>query len=353
MRPKIKPSKKFQFDKPGRLDKKYQNLSISKSKNSRNHSNILKKIYIVVLSALIIVFCISSYYLYIINNKFEASLTDRISLLEGEKCSEYKKSNVYTFLDIEFHDNAVKSTNLRLFSNGIRYKINFDEFTFSIDSGGTKGTVADLIRSNSYFVNKDRIFQNLKNWFYRDFKIKVDGIFVTNENNTLEKYSQYYKYNIIQRFEFDYDKLNSINIKSDLCAESVNELISDYFINSSNREKSIKFNNNLQIKDLFIFDDIKKEQVRIQISNATGVGNWGDLIESIFTSYGLNVVKVDFQNEVIDKTSISIDKESLKNSVTISQVQYLLLSERSGEMKVEESLFADVYITLGVDSLVN
>jgi len=125
------------------------------------------------------------------------------------------------------------------------------------------------------------------------------------------------------------------------------------FYSSSLNVKTYDYNSNYSVNSLFGMDSVKKEQIRIQILNSSGVDQWGFFIQRLFKSYGLNVVKLDNTQLPVRETQISVDKDEIRTGETLKLLRYLLMINiEDKNIKNQQNIYSDIYIILGQDSLV-
>ncbi len=296
----------------------------------------------------------SVYYIYIIytiNQEFNSKLASKVDSLEVSPCVVYKKGYVYSFVVMSYTNDVVHKVYLHILAEGKKFRIDLSDFEFDL-AQGQKGTIADLVYLNRYFIDKTKTIQNLKLWLYEQLKLKVDSVIIIDDISKLIRYVELYSYNWINKWRKINEIDNNIQIETDMCLESFYDVITEYFILNNTPENQIKYYKDFVMSDILDLDDIKKEQVRIHIVNATGVENRENLVAELLSSYGLNVVKVDFDPEIAQQTTVAVDRQDLLNTNTLQQINYLIFKDREAQYVVtDKSIFADVLITLGRDSL--
>lgn len=295
---------------------------------------------------------ISGIYAFMKVRAFDQNLENTVNQLKGN-CKKYDRErplNSYLFIGIDINK-KIHEADFVVYDRERLYVMKFKEVEFRIDKGGTRGTLQNYIDSNNIFIDEDSILANLSNLFLREFKLKVDHIVVGEDGYRIEDFINKRNQPIptkIRALKKPFDTF----IKTDICRESWNTFVSD-FTDSSRMKKNIMYSANTKIADLFFFSDLKKEQVRIHLTNKTGVDQWGRFTTTLFENYGLHVVKVDMPNETSTTSKIYIDEESLRNSATLRQIKYLtdnLVTDPGVDNKV--SIFSDVGMEIGQDLLI-
>lgn len=312
---------------------------------------ILKKLLIIVSIFFLVLGLFFAYHVYEKNIRFDDKLKSVVRRLDETTCKIFKPNIVNSFLEIQVDgsEDVVDST-IHLFSESIHYSIKMNNYRFSIDNLGNKGTLRDLIKTNSIFLDKKTVFKYLSSFFYRNFYIKLDQVVIINRENALDSY--FYAKSMTPLKKYFNDEIDTnYYIYTDLCFDDFNNFLN--FLNlTSLFKKNIEYNQNISVKSLFGLDDIKKEQLRIQILNASGVEKWGLFLEALLKSYGLNVVKLDHSNSIVNKTTISIDSDDIKDSATLKMLNYLLVnSVKNDEITNQENILSDIYVVIGTDSI--
>jgi len=312
---------------------------------------ILKRFLIALFIFLLVSGLFFAYQVYEKNIKFDEKLKSIVKRLDEDSCKVFKQNLVNTFLEIQVDNSEqVVNSTIYLFSNSVRYSINVNNYKFSIDNLGNQGTLKDLIKTNSIFLDKKSVFKYLSTFFYRNFYIKLDLVVIKNNENALDSYFSARSLTPLERY-FSGEVDTTYSLYTDLCFDDFNRLLS-FFYSIPLATRTFEYTTNTSVKSLFGLDDIKKEQIRIQILNASGVEQWGFFMERLFENYGLNVVKLDNSGSVVNKTTISVDSNDIKDSATLNMLNYLLINPVvKNEIKNQENIFSDVYIVIGQDSI--
>jgi hypothetical protein len=211
---------------------------------------------------------------------------------------------------------------------------------------GTIGTFQEYSKNLNVFLDKKKIYSYFSNLFFNRFKIKIDSLFITSKDVILAKYledieqGKYYKFfNSVQ---------SEIWVEGDLCANNLSKLWQKY--SRSINKGNLSLTEIKSISDLFDMSDIKKEQIRILVTNKTGSESEGRRFSSLLTAYGLNVVKLDYKGEVERKTYINLNKPEYINSRSISVLEYLVSNQVSNmQINTKTNVFSDLEIVIGED----
>lgn len=345
---KLSKHKQAAFDKGRRL-------SLDKGKK-KDSSKRMKTIIQIVFRAFILIavilagaFALSSFIKY---RNYQESLKKVVLELDPD-CKKYNHNDeLNSFLQVTLDQNkSLSKADFFIYNKEKIVDMDFTDVEFFIDQGVTKGTLKRYVELNNLYLDDSKVFKNMANLFLREFYLKVDHIVVNYSSYTISDYS------------FDRKSINSIilndassftnKIQTDVCRDSWNSFVEDYLTDGRNK-RSIRFNpDETKISDLFNFSDLRKEQARIHLNNSTGVASWGSFLETYFENYGLNVVKNDFSPTISQKSRIYVDDEKFQNSKTLNQITYLIENVSSDyELGKKESIFADIYIDVGVDLLV-
>lgn len=220
-------------------------------------------------------------------------------------------------------------------------------------------SVNALLLTYANYANLDLFFLNLQSLFLETLSLKVDFVLVINN-------IEYFKELIeINRLDFLNKLINKkhlqekihnsqIFINTNLCKSNIHVLINK-ILNVFNLNYYVNVNSLLNLKNYINLLNIYKEQVRVHIENSSGSEKLGFIIKNLFENYGINVVKLDFNPESIDKTYLYIDKKSINNSVeTVFLIDYLMnWGANFNYYKIfnEENIFAEIKIVLGNDSI--
>lgn len=361
------PSLLKKKDKKGFVDRKtlLQNKSKSKTatKNSKSPKSLSQRerdlirakkqkiwlfISAIVASVLAVLITILGVGWLNYTNKIKENI---IPIEASAKCKDFSHSEVNSFLSIDI-DKAenIKDIRLNLFSNERYYSYGIKDYVFLIDNGGTEGKIEEYIRVNNLFLDKKTLFKYLASLISRQLFIKVDYIIITKGEIKLDDYNKIRNSYIQTLFDPSALKTDSFQIYTDICQGTFDSAIDSFFLNES-RINRRDFNSS-KIKDLFELTNIKKEQLRVHINNKTGVTGWGKYYEEYLESYGLNVVKLDNSSSVTNKTTVSVDNESIKSSNTLRMVRYLVNNEVADiDVNTQTNIFSNVYIELGEDTL--
>lgn len=343
--------KSYGFDTGGRLDTKYKEFKKAKKPASKKFLNTLFIIF--TLTALIST-AIAGVYGFIKVNEYDSALLRRISNLDINYCKEYEVEKNEGILILTLNDSTHLKTAIFNFfvpTETVAYGFDFTNYEFAIDMAGTKGNLQKYIEINNVFLDRKSIFKYLSNLFYREFSIKVDKVVVQNTEGSLNEYSELYTADLYSKFNPKKGFEKNISIDTDICKSSWNTFVSEFSKKSKNSVVE-DYQNNKKISDLFTFNTIKKEQLRIQINNLTGLDRAGSDFADTLQGYGLNVVKVDYNKESKKNTVIYIDRESLKTTQTLLVLKYIIENQiPNPEIKIQNSIFADIYIDMGEDLL--
>jgi hypothetical protein len=342
---KLKPN----FDKGDKLEKKYKT---TKSKPKFRNSALRRRIIVGLSSVIFVCACVLGYIAYIEVQTFDARLASSINQLDDTSCRKYEYKLINSLLYIQEDENGeLKDALLYLYSGNSKYTLSLNNYIFDIDNLGTQGTLKDFINTNNIFLDKKSVFKYLSNFFYRKFYIKLDSVVISNNSSTLNDYYKINSVNFILKAFHNKDQLSNFSFYTDLCNDDLSSMLRVFF-SPVLTNHSFDYSSDIKIKDLFDLDSIKKEQVRIQILNSSGVDNWGNFMAKIFDNYGLNIVKIDSSNEVSSETKVLIDREELKNTNTVDILEYILSNNSISDISTQESIYSDIYIILGQDSLV-
>jgi hypothetical protein len=325
-------------------------------KNRRNDRKkitlLVRRFFVLVILLLFLGWCFySMYVIYTSNQEFNSNLASKVDSLEVNPCVVYKKGYVYSFVVMSYTNDVVHNVYVYVLAEGKKFSIDLSDYEFDL-AQGKKGRIADLVYLNRYFIDKTKTIQNLKLWLYEKLRLKVDSVIIIDDISKLIRYVELYSYNWIDKWRKINEIDNNIQIETDMCLDSFYDVITEYFIRHNTPAKQIKYYKDFLMSDILDLDDIKKEQVRIHIVNATGVENRENFVAELLSSYGLNVVKVDFDPEIAQQTTVAIDRQDLLKTHTLQQINYLIFKDREAQYVItDKSIFADVLITLGRDSL--
>lgn len=269
-------------------------------------------------------------------------------------CKNYNKDTTISSIAVlKFsNDETLKSIAVLSFNKDKTQLFDFTNTTFNIDKGYTKGTFNDYLAKNHLYLDRSKILNNISGLFLREFNVKVDYIISGDENFSLEAFFSSFKSNVFSKFVSPTQKnITSQKVYSNICSEYINDIAN--IVNYTNIEsRKVDFTSKKKLSDYFDLTEIKKEQVRVHINNTSGVEGWGGVMKKIFENYGINVVKVDDSAPSQFKTKVYFESKQLQGFQTSTQLTKLL-QDPSVEFSVKENIYADIYIELGQDSLIN
>lgn len=350
---RVVPTRKLNtklMDHGGRLDKKYKT---SGKKQSRLDKKIVNRLLSILGIFLVLIGLFFGYQIYIKQQQFNSEMDSVVKRLDESFCKSFNKNLINTFLEIDVDDDEnVLNAVIYLFSNDLQYGLNVTNYQFSIDNLGTQGTLKDLVKTNNLFLDKKSVFKYLSGYFYKEFNIKLDSVVISKKNYPLNDYFKMRSYGFLQKYFYKGFSIKNFSFYTDLCVNDFNSMLSSFYSSSLNIN-TYDYSSNFTVNSLFGMDEVKKEQIRIQILNSSGVEQWGFFIQKLFKSYGLNIVKVDSTQIPVRNTQISIDKEDIKSGNTLKLLRYLLMVNiEDKDIKNQENIYSDIYIILGQDSVV-
>lgn len=341
----------YGFDRGGRLDSKYKEY---KKEEKAVSKKIINSLILFLTSILLIATIVGGIYVYLKVSDYDTTLIRKVTALDTNFCKEYAVDRFEGVLLLSLDaSQKLKTAEFKIFipTESKTYGFNFTNYEFLIDKAGTKGNLQRYVEINNVFLDKKSTFKYLSNLFYREFYLKVDKVVVQSDQGGLKEYSDLYTTDLYTKLNPQKSFEKNISIETDICRSSWNTFASEYAKRLKDSE-TVDFKKDKKISDLYSFNSVKKEQLRIQINNLTGLERAGNDFATTLTSYGLNVVKVDFNQITQKNTTIYIDRENLKSTQTLLILQYIIENQiKNPEIKIQSSIFSDVYIDMGEDML--
>jgi hypothetical protein len=327
---------------------KSKSQKVSKARSKKVLSLVLNRSVYAFIALLVL---ISSLYLLLKVRSNTNALDNNISNT-GFVCNDYKPDAVLNSVLRVKKDKAgnLSDFNLIIYNKDKAVSVNFNDTTFNIDKNGKVGTLKEYFNLNKTYLSEDLLVKNLPNLFLSEFYIKVDNLI-------LESGYRFDTY-MMQKDAPFYSKLSSTKkisetdkIKTTVCTKSWSDFMNDYTKVIKWNNTNINYKDDFKVVDYFLMSEVKKEQIRVQIINKSGVENLGIFYQRFMENYGINIVKNDESTDVISKTHITQDNTKNTNKNTVGYVQYVL--GREGKVEDAANLFSDLSVELGQDSVIN
>lgn len=331
----------FGKTKNHRTTKSQVNNQSDKTKKVKSHRKNIK-LYLIAFVLLILLF---SYFVSVFS--YTETLLSRYSSLSNN-CKNIQKSLFSSTLQIQVNDKyEINSVMLDVIYNNQSKSISLDNVIFDIDNNGTKGSLRDYAKATNIFLDKKKIYEYFSNLFYRKFRVKIDYVFIVRSSSDLRNYLD--ELFLGKYFElFNSSTESIVFIEGDVCKASLEEYWK--LLNESQNKGVIKPASFTSYAEIFDLKDLRKEQIRIFVTNKTGSESEGRRFVSMLEGYGLNVVKLEYKGEVEKTSQIFINKDEINETISLSVVKYLI-SNQVNEIKISTKInvFADFEIIIGED----
>jgi hypothetical protein len=324
-------------------------------KRNQNNKKSLKKF---VAASLLLFLVVGVYGIYnVLDAKSSLGPSNTSYIHLSKTCDKYTTQNtgIKSVLVLNFDSSEqVNSVILNLYNKDKVVKLDFSDVRFNIDKSSKTGSFKEYFQNNNLYMDTQKASDNLFNLFLKEFSLKVDYIFLGDETFNLDPFLTTIQPTIFNKIVGTTRvKADSGKVYSNLCRDNLYNLSIDY-LKEGRRVIEAKYSTKTDLSSYFSFTDIKKEQARIHISNKSGVEGWGSVMKEILENYGITVVKVDDSSEAVNTNHIYFENKDLESSATSNQIKSLISHDsKETETSIRESIFADVYLELGRDSLIN
>lgn len=342
-KPKSKKSLFHQYKrlKPQKVTKKADSLSFKKKK-----LNFFLTIGVIFLLTLFLLY----FRLLQIRSHADEVFMAKVSNISGIYCKSFNpQSPLRSFLIIE-SENGMNLRSIRTLTIKDDDSVSFDliDTEVELDKAFNMGKLQTFINQSKVYLNEDQILIALQSLFLKQLKYKIDYI-IFIENGDVEGLSDFLNYKSILD---EPDLADNMRIKTDLCPKALKDFLKESSANL--KKESISYSNQLKISDYLSFDEIYKEQLRIELIDLTGIGYQSLNIASYFENYGINVVRTGASESNTIETHIYYDSEESLNSNTMKLIVYLIDYQVTDAVTSEKgAIFSDIRINLGTTSIVN